>query len=58
MYQTILVPTYYPEPQISQEIEQLDLDLHQHWQPGKFIWPVEWQHVKVKVVEDFSLRSK
>lgn len=43
IFQKLYILTYYPEPHISQEIEQLDLDLHQHWQSGKFIWPGEWQ---------------
>jgi hypothetical protein len=41
--QKLYILTYYPEPCIPEEIEQLDLHLRQYWQPGKFIWPVEWQ---------------
>ncbi|MBE7549605.1 MAG: hypothetical protein HS126_00820 [Anaerolineales bacterium] len=43
IFQKLSILTCYPEPQIAEEIEQLDFNLRQCWQPGKFIWPVEWQ---------------
>jgi hypothetical protein len=43
IFQKLSILTFYPEPSISEEIEQLDFNLRQYWQPGKFIWPVEWQ---------------
>lgn len=43
IFQKLSILTCYPEPHISEEIEQLDFNLRQFWQPGKFIWPVEWQ---------------
>ncbi|MCL4297773.1 MAG: hypothetical protein KJ077_18675 [Anaerolineae bacterium] len=43
IFQKLSILTCYPESYIAEEIEQLDLNLRQCWQPGKFIWPVEWQ---------------
>lgn len=43
IFQKLSILTCYPEPHISEEIEQLDFNLRQFWQSGKFIWPVEWQ---------------
>lgn len=32
-----------PDSHICEEIDRLDRELRQHWQPGKFIWPAEWK---------------
>jgi hypothetical protein len=43
IFQKLYLLTCQPEAHISEEIEQLDLNLRQQWQFGKFIWPVEWE---------------
>jgi hypothetical protein len=43
IFQKLYILKDQPDPHISEEMEQLDLHLYQQWQPGKFIWPVEWQ---------------
>lgn len=43
IFQKLYILAYQPEAFIFEEIEQLDSHLRQQWQPGKFIWPVEWQ---------------
>lgn len=43
IFQKLSILADQPAPHLLEEIEQLDLKLRQHWQPGKFIWPDEWQ---------------
>lgn len=43
VFQKFYILADQPAPHLAEEIEQLDLKLRPYWQPGKFIWPVEWQ---------------
>lgn len=39
----LAVPPYRLDAQVAKEVAALDANLHGRWQPGDFVWPLEWQ---------------
>ena len=37
------LPPYHAEARPQQHLSLLDTRLQGRWQPGDFVWPVEWQ---------------
>lgn len=42
------IAPYQIDPQICQELAQLDAQLANQWQPDKFVWSVEWEEAYPK----------